>query len=136
MNPHELKVLLPSGWPRPKGYANGVTARGRMVFVAGMIGWDAQGVFPSDDFAAQARQALENVVAVLREAGAKPEHIVRMTWYITDRDEYLAAGREVGAIYREMLGRNFPTMAVVIVAGLIERAAKLEIETTAVVPEQ
>ncbi|HEX6720879.1 MAG TPA: RidA family protein, partial [Burkholderiaceae bacterium] len=100
----EPQVLLPAGWPRPKGYANGVAARGRMVFVAGMIGWDAQGVFHSDDFAAQVRQALQNVVDVLREAGAEPEHIVRMTWYVTDKREYMAASREVGAAFRELIG--------------------------------
>jgi enamine deaminase RidA (YjgF/YER057c/UK114 family) len=107
-----------------------------MIFTAGVIGWTAEEKIEAGDFVGQFRQVLLNTLAILAEAGAGPEHIVRMTWYITDRDEYLAAGREVGAIYREMLGRNFPTMAVVIVAGLIERAAKLEIETTAVVPEQ
>jgi enamine deaminase RidA (YjgF/YER057c/UK114 family) len=107
-----------------------------MVFTAGVIGWNAEEVIEADDFVGQFRQVIVNTLAILAEAGAGPEHIVRMTWYITDRDEYLAAGREIGAIYREMLGRNFPAMAVVIVAGLIERRAKLEIETTAVVPER
>ena len=97
-----MQVLLPEGWPRPKGYANGVAATGRQVFIAGMIGWDAQGVFHSDDFAAQARQALQNIVDVLHEAGGRPEHIVRLTWYVTDKREYLAAGREVGAAFREI----------------------------------
>lgn len=129
-------ILHPPGWVRPKGYANGIVATGRMIFTAGVIGWTAEEKIEAGDFVGQFRQVLLNTLAILAEAGAGPEHIVRMTWYITDRDEYLAAGREVGAIYREMLGRNFPTMAVVIVAGLIERAAKLEIETTAVVPEQ
>jgi enamine deaminase RidA (YjgF/YER057c/UK114 family) len=128
-------ILQPLGWVRPKGYANGIAAKGRMVFTAGVIGWTAEEKIAADDFVGQFRQILLNTLAILAEGGAGPEHVVRMTWYITDRDEYLAAGAEVGAIYREMLGRNFPTMAVVIVAGLIERAAKLEIETTAVVPE-
>ncbi|WEK00968.1 MAG: RidA family protein [Candidatus Sphingomonas phytovorans] len=129
-------ILQPPGRVRPKGYANGIAARGRMVFTAGVIGWNAEEVIETEDFVGQFRQVIINTLAILAEAGAGPEHIVRMTWYITDRDEYLAAGREIGAVYREMLGRNFPAMAVVIVAGLIERRAKLEIETTAVVPER
>lgn len=129
-------ILQPPGRVRPKGYANGIVATGRMVFTAGVIGWNAEEVIEADDFVGQFRQVIVNTLAILAEAGAGPEHIVRMTWYITDRDEYLAAGREIGAIYREMLGRNFPAMAVVVVAGLIERRAKLEIETTAVVPER
>ena len=127
-------VLQPPGWVRPKGYANGIAASGRMVFTAGVIGWTAEEKIEATDFVGQFRQVMANTLAILAEGGAGPEHVVRMTWYITDRDEYLAAGREIGAIYREMMGRTFPTMAVVIVAGLIERAAKLEIETTAVVP--
>ena len=119
----------------PKGYANGVAARGRMVFVAGMIGWDAQGVFHSDDFAAQARQALENIVAVLREAGAKPEHITRMTWYVTDKREYLAAARDIGRAFRELIGAYNAAMTAVQVTALIEDRAKVEIEATAVVPD-
>ena len=133
MSAHQ--VLQPAGWPRPKGYANGIAAAGRMVFTAGVIGWTAEEKIEAEDFAGQFRQVVVNTLAILAEGGAGPEHIVRMTWYIIDRDEYLAAGREIGAIYREMIGRNFPAMAVVVVAGLIERAAKLEIETTAVVPE-
>lgn len=129
-------TLQPAGWMRPKGYANGIAAKGRTVFTAGVIGWTAEEKIETLDFVEQFRQVLVNTLAILGEGGAGPEHIVRMTWYITDRDEYLAAGRELGAIYRELIGRNFPTMAVIIVAGLIERAAKLEIETTAVVPEQ
>lgn len=128
------QILQPPGWGRPKGYANGIAASGRTVFTAGVIGWDAEERIVAADFAGQFRQVLVNTLAILAEGGAGPEHIVRMTWYITDRDEYLASAREVGAIYRELLGRTFPTMAVVIVAGLIERAAKLEIETTALVP--
>ena len=130
----EPQVILPAGWPRPKGYANGVSARGRLVFVAGMIGWDAQGVFHSDDFAAQARQALDNVAAVLREAGARPEHIVRMTWYVTDKREYLAASKAVGQAYREIVGAHYPAMTAVQVSALIEDGAKVEIEVTAVIP--
>ena len=130
----EPQVVLPTGWPRPKGYANGVSTRGRMVFNAGMIGWDAQGVFHSDDFAAQARQALDNVATVLREAGARPEHIVRMTWYVTDKREYLAAGKAIGAAYREIIGSYNAAMTAVQVSALIEDRAKVEIEATAVIP--
>jgi len=129
-----MQVLLPNGWPRPKGYANGVAVTGRQVFIAGMIGWDAQGVFHSDDFAAQTRQALQNIVDVLREAGAKPEHIVRMTWYVTDKREYLAAGREVGRAYREIIGAYNAAMSAVEVKALMEDQAKVEIEATAVIP--
>jgi enamine deaminase RidA (YjgF/YER057c/UK114 family) len=130
-----MKVLLPEGWPRPKGYANGVTVTGRQVYIAGMIGWDAQGVFHSDDFAGQAQQALQNIVDVLREAGGKPEHIVRMTWYVTDKREYLAAGREVGRAFREIIGSYNAAMTAVEVKALIEDRAKVEIEATAVIPE-
>ena len=129
-----MQVLLPEGWPRPRGYANGVAATGRQVFIAGMIGWDAQGVFQSDDFAAQARQALLNIVAVLREAGGRPEHIVRLTWYVTDKREYLAAGSEVGAAFREIIGSYNAAMTAVQVTALIEDRAKVEIEATAVIP--
>ena len=130
-----MKVLLPPGWPRPKGYSNGVTAVGRQVFIAGMIGWDAQGEFHSDDFAAQTRQALSNIIAVLGEAGGKPEHIVRMTWYVTDKREYLAAGQEVGLAFREIIGSFNAAMTAVEVTALIEDRAKVEIEVTAVIPE-
>jgi len=130
-----MQVILPAGWTRPKGYSNGVVASGRMLFIAGMIGWDAQGVFPGDDFAAQARQALQNVAAVLREAGAKPEHIVRMTWYVTDKREYLAAIREVGAAFREIIGAYNAAMTAVEVRALLEDRAKVEIEATAVIPD-
>ncbi len=132
---NESQVILPAGWPRPKGYANGVAARGRMVFIAGMIGWDAHGVFHSDDFAAQARQALENVVAVLREAGASPQHLVRLTWYVTDKREYLAAARDIGRAYRELIGAYSAAMTAVEVKALLEDRAKVEIEATAVVPD-
>jgi enamine deaminase RidA (YjgF/YER057c/UK114 family) len=127
------EILQPPGWARPRGYANGVAATGRLVFVAGQIGWDAEQRFASDGFAAQVRQALANVVAVLACAGAKPEHLVRMTWYVTSRDEYNSALTEVGAAWRELIGRNFPAMSVVVVAGLLEPRAKVEIEATAVV---
>jgi enamine deaminase RidA (YjgF/YER057c/UK114 family) len=128
-------VLQPPGWARPKGYANGVAVRGRQVFVAGMIGWDGQGQFHTDDLAGQVRQALHNVVAVLAEAGAKPEHIVRMTWYVTDKREYLREAREIGAIYRAVIGSFSVAMTAVQVAALIEDRAKVEIEVTAVIPD-
>jgi enamine deaminase RidA (YjgF/YER057c/UK114 family) len=127
------RVLLPEGWPRPKGYSNGVEATGRMVFVAGQIGWTPEGVFVETSFAGQFRQVIENTLAVLTEAGAGPEHIVRMTWYVVDKTEYQAALREIGAIWRELIGPHYPAMAVVEVKGLIEDAARIEIETTAVV---
>jgi enamine deaminase RidA (YjgF/YER057c/UK114 family) len=128
------QVLLPAGWPRPKGYSNGVVASGRQVFIAGMIGWDAEGRFPSDDFAEQARLALQNIVAVLREADGKPEHIVRMTWYVTDKREYLAAGKAIGQAFREIIGSYNAAMTAVEVKALIEDRAKVEIEATAVIP--
>ena len=130
-----MRLLQPPGWTAPKGYANGVAARGTQVFVGGQIGWNAQQQFESDDFIAQSSQALRNIVEVLREAGAGPEHMVRMTWYITDRDEYNARLRELGPVYREAMGRNFPAMTCVQVAGLVEARAKVEIEVTAVVPD-
>ena len=129
------EAVLPAGWPRPRGYANGVAASGRMVFVAGMIGWDSEGRFPSDDFADQARQALRNIVEVLREAGALPEHIVRMTWYVLDKREYIAAGKAVGQAYRELIGSYNAAMTAVQVSALLEDRAKLEIEVTAVIPQ-
>jgi len=130
-----MEFLQPANWARPKGYANGVAAKGRMVFVSGMVGWDADGVFRTDDCAGQARQALANIVAVLAEGGARPEHIVRMTWYVTDKREYVAAYAAIGVAYRELIGRHFPAMTAVEVRALIEDAAKVEIEVTAVVPE-
>jgi len=131
-----MDILQPPGWARPKGYSNGVAARGRQVYVSGMIGWDAQGMFHTDDFVGQARQALENVVAVLREAGAGPEHIVRMTWYVLDRREYLEAGAALGAAYRDVIGRHYPAMSAVQVAALMEERARVEIEVTAVLPDE
>ena len=130
--PH--RTLQPAGWPQPKGYANGMLARGEMVFVGGMVGWDASGRF-AQGFVAQARQALENVVAVLTQGGAGPEHVVRMTWYVLDMDEYLAARKELGRAYRDVMGMNFPAMALVEVRRLVEPDARLEIEATAVLPE-
>lgn len=127
------RILQPEGWARPRGYANGVAAEGRQVFVSGQIGWDAAQRIVSDDFAAQARQALANIVAVLAAAGAKPEHLVRLTWFVTSRDEYNAALAEIGAAYRELIGRHYPAMSVVVVAGLLEPRARVEIEATAVV---
>jgi enamine deaminase RidA (YjgF/YER057c/UK114 family) len=129
------EALLPAGWPRPKGYANGVAATGRTIHVAGQVGWSSEGVFASDDFAAQTRQALENVVAVLRAGGAKPEHIVRMTWYVTSKPEYLGAGRAIGAAFREIIGVYDIAMTAVEVTALMEDRAKVEIEVTAVVPD-
>ena len=129
------QVLQPSDWARPKGYANGVAVRGTQVQVAGMIGWDGQGQFHSDDMGAQVRQALANVVAVLAEAGARPEHIVRMTWYLTDKHAYAAAARDIGAAYRELIGNFAVAMTAVQVAALIEDRAKVEIEVTAVIPD-
>ncbi len=129
-----MRVLQPKGWPRPRGYSNGIEAEGRMVFVAGQIGWDEQGVFGSSDFGAQFRQTLVNTLAVLKEAGAGPEHIARMTWFVTSRDEYMASLAQLGEAWKELMGRNYPTMAVIIVSGLVEKEAKIEIETTAVVP--
>ena len=128
-------LLQPPGWARPKGYANGVKVRGQMVFVAGMIGWDADGNFPSADLGGQVRQALLNVRAVLDEAGAKPEHIVRMTWYVIDKREYLAQARAIGAAYRDVIGSFNAAMTAVEVKALIEDQAKVEIEVTAVIPD-
>ena len=130
------EVILPEGWPRPNGYANGVAASGRQIYVAGQVGWDpATCAFPSGDFAAQARQALGNVVAVLRAAGAGPEHIVRMTWYVTSKREYLDASRAVGAAFREIVGNFDIAMTAVEVTALMEDRAKVEIECTAVIPD-
>jgi enamine deaminase RidA (YjgF/YER057c/UK114 family) len=129
-----MTILQPPGWPRPRGYSNGISTTGTLVFVGGQIGWDETETFRSDDFVQQLGQCLRNTVAVLREAGAGPEHVVRMTWYITDREEYLRRLAEVGAVYREVMGRNFPVMAMVQVVALMEARALVEIETTAVLP--
>ncbi len=129
------EAILPAGWPRPKGYANGVVARGRSLHIAGMIGWDAQQKFHTDDFGAQARQALANIADVLKAAGGVPENIVRMTWYVTDKREYLAASREIGQAFRELIGSYDIAMTAVEVKALIEDRAKVEIEATAVLPD-
>jgi enamine deaminase RidA (YjgF/YER057c/UK114 family) len=128
------QILKPPGWPRPKGYSNGISVCGRQIFVAGQIGWDANGRFGSARLADQVRQALANIRAVLAQAEAGPEHIVRLTWYVTSRDEYLADLDGIGAAYREVMGRNFPVMSVVQVVALMEADAKVEIEATAVLP--
>lgn len=130
-----MNILQPPGWAPAKGYANGIAARGTQVFVGGQIGWNAQQQFESDDFIVQTGQALRNVAEVLREAGAGPEHMVRMTWYISDRDEYNARLSELGPVYRDAMGRNFPAMTCVQVAALVEARAKVEIEVTAVLPD-
>lgn len=127
--------LHPRNWKPAKGYANGIAASGRMIFTGGLVGWDEQQEFQSDDFGDQVRQVLENIVAVLAEAGAGPQHLVRLTWYVTDKHEYLAALRQIGSAYRDVIGRHYPAMALVQVAGLVEDRAKVEIEATAVIPE-
>ena len=128
-----VRTLQPSGWPMPKGYANGMTAEGRLVVTGGVIGWDVHGHLPPD-FVAQVRQTLRNIAAILTEGGAKPEHLVRLTWYVVDMDEYLASLKALGQIYREIFGAHYPAMALVQVVRLVEKAAKVEIEATAVVP--
>lgn len=130
-----MQILLPPGWPRPRGYSNGVAVRGEMVFVAGMVGWDTEGRFPSNTLAGQARTALENIVAVLHEAGAKPEHIVRMTWYVLDKREYMASAADIGVAFREVIGSYNAAMSAIEVSGLMEPEALVEIEVTAVIPE-
>ena len=127
-------ILQPEGWASPRGYSNGVVATGRFVFVSGQIGWNAQGDFDTDDLVAQLRQALENVVAVLATAGARPEHVTALTWYFTDKREYLARQKEIGEAYRAVLGKHYPTMTAVEVSGLMESRAKVEIQAIAVVP--
>ena len=133
MSSHEL--LHPRSWKPALGYSNGVVASGRTLFLGGMNGWNDQQEFESDDFIEQVAQALRNIVVVLAEGGAGPEHLVRLTWYVTDRDEYLARQRELGGVYREIIGKHFPAMALVQVVALVERRAKVEIEATAVVPQ-
>jgi enamine deaminase RidA (YjgF/YER057c/UK114 family) len=130
-----MKILQPPGWARAKGFSNGIACSGNLVFIAGQIGWTGQGKWEAKDFAGQFRQALQNIIDVLKEAKGKPEHIVRLTWYVVDKKEYLASLQAVGAAYRELMGRHYPTMAVVQVSGLVEDEARLEIEATAVVPE-
>ena len=130
-----ITKIQPPGWAEPRGYANGVLARGALIFVGGQIGWNARQQFETDDFVAQTRQALQNIVAVLKAGGAGPEHMARMTWYIVDRVEYNARLKEIGLVYRDVMGRNFPAMTCVQVAGLVEERAKIEIEVTALVPD-
>ena len=130
-----MKALLPPGWQRPKGYSNGISARGRTIFTAGVIGWDEKERLVAPDLPGQLRQVLLNTLAILAEDGAGPEHIVRMTWYVIDREEYVSNVAEIGAEYRAVMGRHYPAMAVVQVSGLMEAGARVEIETTAVVPE-
>jgi len=130
-----MQVLQPPGWKRPKGYSNGIVASGRMVFVAGQVGWDEHEVFRTDDLVGQIRQALSNIVAILTAGGARPEHIVRMNWFLADAAEYNARLAEIGEVYRELIGKNFPVMAALQVAGFVEHGAKVEIEVTAMLPE-
>jgi len=131
-----MQILQPPGWARPKGFSNGIAVRGgRTVYIAGQVGWTGQGEWQETGFAGQFRQALANILAVLGEAGGRPEHLVRLTWYVLDRQEYLDSLKEVGAAYRELIGRHYPTMAVLQVGGLVEAQARLEIEATAVVPD-
>jgi len=129
-----MQILQPPGWARPKGFSNGISCQGRLVFIGGQIGWSGQGEWLDRSFAGQFRQALKNILNILAQAGGKPEHLVRLTWYVLDRKEYLASLKELGAAYRELMGRHYPTMAVVQVSGLVEDAARLEIEATAVIP--
>ena len=131
---NKFDVLQPKDWPTPKGYANGIAAAGRQVYIAGQIGWTVECKLISDDFVAQVEQALANIVQVLAEAGGEPAHLVRMTWYLTDKSEYMARQKEIGAAYRRVIGRHFPVMSAIVVAGLIEDGAKVEIEATAVLP--
>jgi enamine deaminase RidA (YjgF/YER057c/UK114 family) len=130
-----MKILQPPSWGRPSGFSHGVVAKGQMIFVSGMVGWDGEGKFVSNEFVGQARQALKNIVAVLAEAKAKPEHITRMTWYVVDRKEYLRASKDLGAAYREIIGPHYPAMTAVQVPALIEDRARVEIEVTAVIPD-
>ena len=130
-----VKILQPKGWPRPKGYSNGISASGQTIFVSGMVGWNEQGKLVGPDFISQARQALHNVVAVLSEASARPEDIVRMNWYVADKAEYLAAQKQLGKVYRQIMGAHYPAMTAVQIAGLVEDGARVEIEVTAVIAD-
>lgn len=134
MSKKDFEVLQPKGWAAPKGYANGIAAEGVQVFIAGQVGWSAAAKIVSDDFVAQTEQALNNILAVLAEAGGEPRHIVRMTWYITDKPAYLARQKDIGDAYRRTIGRHFPAMTLVVVAGLLEPGARVEIEATAMIP--
>jgi enamine deaminase RidA (YjgF/YER057c/UK114 family) len=128
-------ILQPKGWAPPRGYANGVVAEGRQVFIAGQVGWTADAQIVSDDFAAQAEQALKNIVAILAEAGGAPRHLTRLSWYVTDKETYVAQRKQIGAAYRRVIGKHYPAMTLLVVAGLLEEGAKVEIEATAVIPK-
>jgi enamine deaminase RidA (YjgF/YER057c/UK114 family) len=130
-----VRVIQPDGWKRPRGYANAIVAEGRVLFLSGCVGWDEEEQFHSDDIVEQVRQALKNVLTLLKAGGAKPEHVARMTWYITDKREYMKRGKEIGAVYRELMGTHYPTMSMVQVSALMEDRAKVEIESTAVIPQ-
>ena len=130
-----MRIVQPEGWPRPRGYANGVVAEGRVLFISGQVAWNEREQFESDDIVEQVRQALKNTLTMLEAGGARPEHVARMTWYITDKREYMARGKEIGAVYRECMGSHYPAMSMVQVAALMEDRAKVEIETTAVIPD-
>jgi enamine deaminase RidA (YjgF/YER057c/UK114 family) len=135
MSKSSFEIVQPQHWAAPKGYANGIAAQGRQIFIAGQIGWNAQAQFESDDFVAQVEQALKNIVDVLAAAGCEPRHLVRLNWYVTDKTEYAARQDEIGTVYRRLIGRHFPAMTLVVVAGLLEPRAKVEIEATAVIAE-
>ncbi len=130
-----MRIVQPEGWPRPRGYANAIVAEGRVLFISGQVAWDESEQFRSDDLVEQVRQSLNNVLTLLKAGGAKPEHVARMTWYITDKREYMRRGKEIGAVYRELMGQHYPTMSMVQVAALMEDRAKVEIEVTAVIPD-
>ena len=130
-----MQILQPPGWAKAKGFSNGIAARGKLVFIAGQVGWTGEGKWQAHDFAGQFRQALQNIISVLKEANGEPQHIVRLTWYVLDKKEYLGSLRQVGLAYRQLMGRHYPAMAVVQVGGLVEDQARLEIEATAVIPE-
>ena len=134
MNETEFDILQPKNWVAPKGYANGIAAEGRQVYIAGQIGWNEHAKLVSDDFVAQVEQVLSNIVQVLAQAGGEPRHLVRLTWYLIDKSEYVARQKEIGLAYRRVIGRHFPAMSAVVVAGLIEEGARVEIEATAVIP--
>jgi len=135
MNKSPFEIIQPKDWVAPKGYANGIVAQGRQVFIAGQVGWNARAIFESDDFVTQVEQALKNIVAVLEAAGGQPRHLVRLNWYVTDKFDYVDRQREIGEVYRRTIGRHFPAMTLLVVAGLLEPRAKVEIEGTAVIAD-
>ena len=130
-----MRIVQPEGWPRPRGYSNGIVAEGRVLFISGQVGWDEKEQFASDDIVEQVRQALKNTLTMLKAGGARPEHVARMTWYITDKREYMRRGKEIGAVYRELMGSHYPAMSMVQVSALMEDRARVEIESTAVIPQ-